>query len=100
MTDAFAKEQMQDRRDAELLARPDPEFIYLAPRCEGLSSEGRAWCEDRHDCEDEGCGLKAVKYIKADTFEIVREASRLFEQAANSWMERALKAETALKEVQ
>lgn len=30
-------------------------------------------------------------------FEIVRTASRLFEDAANVWMERALKAEAALE---
>lgn len=29
-------------------------------------------------------------------FEIVRTASRLFEDAANTWMERALKAEAAI----
>lgn len=32
-------------------------------------------------------------------FEIVRAASRLFEQASNVWMERALKAEAALRDI-
>lgn len=63
---AYAKEQMQDQRDAEYLARPDPARIFLAPKCEGLADEGRFWSEERHDCEDHGCGLKAVEYIRAD----------------------------------
>ena len=35
------------------------------------------------------------KRLKAD-LEIVRKASRLFEEASNAWMERALKAEAEL----
>lgn len=53
-------------RDEAYLARPDPERIFLAPRCEGLSLEGRTWSSDRHDCDEEGCGLKAVEYVRAD----------------------------------
>lgn len=64
--DAYRKEQMQDRRDSEYLAKPDPERIFLAPRCEGLSDEGRSWCEDRRDCDDTDCGLKAVEYVRVD----------------------------------
>lgn len=37
-----------------------------------------------------------LKALRRD-FEIVRSASRMFEEAANNWMERALKAEAELK---
>jgi len=42
--------------------------------------------------------MQTYDELKQD-FEIVREASRLFEKAANEWMIRALKAETKLKEI-
>ncbi len=73
MSDAFAKEQLQNRRDEEYLARPDPDRIWLAPKCEGLSYEGRSWCHEPHDCEDDGCGLKAVEYIRADLVAKLKE---------------------------
>lgn len=66
MSDAYRKEQLQDRRDGEYLAKPDPERIFLAPKCEGLSEEGRSWCNERHDCDDHGCGMKAVEYVRLD----------------------------------
>ena len=65
MTDTYAK-GLEDRRDAEYLAAPDPERIWLGPRCEGLDQDGRTWSTDSHDCDDFGCGLKSVEYIRAD----------------------------------
>jgi hypothetical protein len=57
-------EAQLDARDAAILAKPDPETIWLQPRCE---IEERSWCEDHPgDCTDHGCGLKAVKYVRAD----------------------------------
>lgn len=46
----------------------------------------------QHEAADE------IERIRVE-FEIVRTASRLFEQASNDWMERALKAEAALAAV-
>lgn len=43
--------------------------IWLAPDCEcWRSGDGRMWCEDREPllCEEEGCTLEPVEYIRAD----------------------------------
>ena len=36
----------------------------------------------------------------SDEFEILRQAARLFEDASNVWMERALKAESRIQELE
>ena len=60
-------EAQLEARDDAILAKPDPERIWLQPKCEGMEHYGRAWCEDHPgDCTDAGCGLKAVEYIRAD----------------------------------
>ena len=56
--------EQKQKRDEEYLASPDPERIWLAPKCEGLSYEGRSWMEEPKDCED--CDLKAIEYIRID----------------------------------
>lgn len=60
-------EAQLEARDDAALAKPDPEIIWLTPNCSALEIEGRAWCEEHPgDCHDDGCGLKAIKYIRAD----------------------------------
>ena len=96
----LTEHQLEVRDEARLTA-PDPERIWLTPKCEGLEIEGRGWCEEHPgDCPDDVCGCKAIEYIRADMmanlkkdFEIARTASHLFERASNDWMERAIKAE-------
>jgi hypothetical protein len=51
-------------RDDKILATPDPEAIWLSPKCEALCDEGRTWCSEPQDCQD--CDFKAVKYIRSD----------------------------------
>ncbi len=53
-----------EARDDVYLKRPDPKRIWLQPRCE---MENRCWCQDHPgDCEDDGCGMKAVEYVRLD----------------------------------
>ncbi len=60
-------EAQREARDTKILDAPDPERIWLQPKCCGLEIEGRGWCEDHPgDCDDEACGMKAVEYIRAD----------------------------------
>lgn len=47
--------------------------IFLEPRC---AVDERSWCEDRHDCDEEGCGEEAVEYIRADLAEAAVDAER------------------------
>ena len=58
-------QQQYEARDDKLLATPDPERIWLAPRCEALSEEGRFWCESPVACPDE-CGFEPVEYVRLD----------------------------------
>src|SRR5882672_6525217 len=46
-----------------ILAKPDPERIWLGPRCEEVGGD-RTWCSAPQDCDD--CGIKSVEYIRAD----------------------------------
>lgn len=56
----------------------DPDRIWLEPGC--AEHADRCWCEHRPpDCPEEGCGEKAVEYVRADlaaarTNAAVREA--------------------------
>ena len=61
---ALTQEQYE-KRDQVILDTPDPERIWLAPRCEGLSDTGRFWCEQPVTCSDE-CGFEPVEYIRLD----------------------------------
>lgn len=56
----------QQRRDEAYLATPDPERIFLDPKCTGLSYEGRAWSTDKNDCEEDGCEMPAIEYVRLD----------------------------------
>ena len=68
-------EAQLEARDDKRLAEPEPERIWLQPKCEGLDSYGRCWSEEHPgDCLDEGCGLKAVKYIRCDLVEEMKHA--------------------------
>jgi hypothetical protein len=50
--------------------RDNPEKIWLEPGC----SPERCWCENPlDDCEEPGCGAKAVGYVRED---IVEHAAR------------------------
>lgn len=79
-------QEQQNKRDMEYLAKPDPEAIYLGPKCQGLDYEGRQWSTDALDCPEDECGLKAVKYIRAD----LALNSNLTDSAwaALSWLDR------------
>lgn len=44
----------------------DPPVIYLSPRCEVVSGDGRLWCEDPQPCDDSECPYKPVRYIRAE----------------------------------
>lgn len=61
-------EEQINKRDREYLDSPDPEVIWLAPKCDSVPSargEGRVWCEDMpEDCPE--CGMKPVRYIRSD----------------------------------
>ncbi|MND38617.1 hypothetical protein D3C76_47770 [compost metagenome] len=46
--------------------KPGPERIFLAPKCHEDSPEGRHWCEDDNWGECDGCGERAVEYVRAD----------------------------------
>lgn len=59
-------EQERTRSDLEYLAAPDPERIWLLPKCEGLSPEGRSWCEEPQDCPESDCGMKSIEYVRLD----------------------------------
>lgn len=59
-------DERRRRADAEYLASPDPERIWLGPKCEGLAYEGRSWCDEPRDCPEAGCDMKAVEYIRID----------------------------------
>ena len=66
--------QLEARDDARLAA-PDPAHIWLTPKCDGLEIDGRAWCsENPGDCPDDGCGMKAIKYVRADLVEEIKHA--------------------------
>lgn len=51
---------------------PEPERIYLAPRCCTNPAEGRIWCEDDvwplDDCPEHASG---VEYIRADLARLI-----------------------------
>ncbi len=65
MPKAMSREALE-ARDMRILEKPDPERIFLAPKCEALSDEGRTWSEDRQDCDESGCEMKAVEYVRLD----------------------------------
>lgn len=51
----------------------DPVEIWLSPMCEDASDEGRLWSsDDRGPCEDEGCRLPCIKYVRADEITTLR----------------------------
>lgn len=54
------------RHQARLERETDPTVIFLGPRCEVITGEGRQWCEDPQPCDDDTCPHKPVKYIRAD----------------------------------
>ena len=60
-------EDQREASDIAALNKPDPVRIWLTPKCESGDTYGRGWAEDHpSDCTDEGCGLKAVEYVRAD----------------------------------
>ncbi len=60
--------------------RDNPEKIWLEPGC----SPERCWSETRlDDCEEHGCGAKAVAYVREDIVDTLRSVSNyLGEQLA------------------
>lgn len=57
----------QDKaRLARMELETDPAVIFLGPRCQILTDEGRQWCEDPQPCDDTTCQEKPVRYIRAD----------------------------------
>lgn len=54
--------------------RDNPEKIWLEPGC----SPERCWCENPlDDCEEPGCGAKAIGYVREDIVEhAAREAGK------------------------
>lgn len=60
--------------------RDNPEKIWLEPGC----SLERCWCENvLGDCEEPGCGAKAVGYVREDIVDhATREAARIADENA------------------
>lgn len=60
--------------------RDNPEKIWLEPGC----SPERCWCENvLDDCEEPGCGAKAVGYVREDIVDhATREAARIADENA------------------
>lgn len=58
-----------------------PERIWLEPACSGE----RCWCQSKlDDCDEDGCGEKAVEYVRADLAQpVADEVARL--KAALEW---------------
>lgn len=54
------------RDQARLERETDPAILYLGPRCEVITGEGRQWCEDPQPCDESDCPHKPVKYIRYD----------------------------------
>jgi len=69
---------------------------FTCPRCDMTSHHPMD--EDYGYCGNCHAFTGAAQPVERKEFEIVRSASRMFEDAANTWMERALKAETTLAE--
>ena len=58
-------EEQINKKEREYLAKPEADVIFLSPRCDGVSLDGRQWSDHTiEDCPD--CGMKPVKYIRAD----------------------------------
>jgi hypothetical protein len=62
----ISKEALEDHRE-----------IWLECKCAENGYEGRQWCQDNvfENCEE--CGLKPVKYIRADLCPAIGEGSRV-----------------------
>lgn len=60
--------------------KDNPEKIWLEPGC----SPERCWCENAlDDCEEPGCGAKAVGYVREDIVDhAAREAAGIADENA------------------
>ena len=90
-----------DDTPAPVEGHDTPERIWLEPICQDDQQEGRCWCADPiPDCEEPGCGAKAVEYVRADlTRPALSDHARALREAApdpmRKWKrrrKRALKA--------
>ncbi len=54
------------RDQARLEREDDPGILFLGPRCQVITGDGRQWCEDPQPCDEGDCPHKPVKYIRYD----------------------------------
>lgn len=60
-------EALRRKHQERILADPDPERIWLGPRCEWLG-DGRTWAPQPQEHDDPGdeCKFRPIEYIRLD----------------------------------